>query len=640
MSTLRRRSRGAWIWFLLCAAGAGAGCGRMLIGQEAVGLPDAGGRGGADASAADTSPPGKDSPTAPPDLPQVCTAAGWCWTHPLPTSDRFVNAFAVGADDLWFIGASGSIVRFAGGAWSAIPSPTDALATIWASASDDVWVGGAAGPYHWNGRAWTQVPPPTSPDARAVNAIWGCAPDDVWIMGTVATHWDGRTLSFVDMGLDTGVFRTVWGSACNDVWAGSLRDSLGSGRIAHWNGSAWMVTENRPGEQVAGTGADDVWSLAQGQLFHWSGLGAGALRDSHTLNLFPLGDTAVGTMSDTHLISVFARGGAMALPAPAPAPAPDGVTALWGRSASDLWGLGARGLATHRGDSAAWTAHLPGWALSGDDAARITGSGPSDLWAVVGNTLLRGDGSTWSTALTPQQVGGRIYDLWARAANDVWVLGGDALIHRWNGAAWKTEDPTPRGSTTPEMRAISGTGPDDVWILRGRNSVLHWDGATWISRQPMVDNLVDLWAPGPNEVWVVGDSVSHWRGTGWSPPRIPFAIGNAPFTAVGGSGPADVWILAGGYALQVSDDYVDLNVALSSSWRAAALAPAGGGGVWVLFQEGTTASRLFHLTGPAPGGSGTTLLAPAGFNDLWAAPDGTLWAAGAGGALMRKRPAP
>jgi hypothetical protein len=527
-------------------------------------------------------------------------------------------------------------VRFAGGAWSTIPSPTEGLSAIWASAGDDVWVGGPSGPFHWDGQSWTQVPPPTSPSARPVNAIWGCAPNDVWAMGPVATHWDGRQLSYVDMPIAAGGFRAVWGSACDDVWAGFLDDALGSGRIAHWNGSAWLTTANRPAEQIAGTGADDVWSLAQGQLFHWNGLGAGTLEDTRTLSLFPVGAAAVGTMNDAHVISVFTRGGATSLPTPAP----DAVSALWGRSASDLWGFGARGVATHW-DGAAWTAQLPGWALSGDDAVRVTGSGPTDLWAVVGSTLLHGDGLTWRTALTSQEVGGRIFDLWARAPDDVWVLGGDALIHHWTGAAWHTEDPPPRGATTPEMRAISGTGPADVWILRGRNSVLHWDGLSWISRQPLVDNLVDIWAPGPNEVWVVGDAVSHWRGDGWSPPRIPFAIGSTPFTAVGGSGPTDVWILAGGYAMKVSDDYWDLTVVMSSSWRAVSLSSAGtSGGVWVLFQDGTAASRLYRITGDQPADVGAVLLAPAGLNDLWAAPDGTLWAAGVGGAVIRKRPSP
>ena len=638
--TPRQGSYVSKIVLLLChasaLAGAGAGCGRMLIGR----LPDAGADSASDAgadSAPDAAPAG-DAAADRPALPQVCTSDGWCWTHPLPTSDRFVQALSVGDDDLWFIGASGTIVRFTGGAWSTIPSPTDALSAIWASGTNDVWVGGTAGPYHWNGLSWTQVPLPTSPGDRAVYAIWGCAPNDVWFVGPVTTHWDGALLSYVDMPIGARGFDTVWGSACNDVWAGFLDDSLGSGRIAHWTGSAWLPTESRPAEQITGTGADDVWSLAQGQLFHWNGIGAGTLQDSHTLSLFPVGGAAVGTMNDGRKVSVFARSGATSS---LPVLAPGTVSALWGRSADDLWGFGARGVATHW-DGAAWTAHLPGWALGSDDALRVTGSGPTDLWAVVGGTLLHGDGLTWQTALTPQQVGGHIFDLWARAPNDVWVLGGDAVIRRWNGATWRTAEPPPPDATMSEMHAITGAGPDDVWILRGTNSVLHWDGSTWISRLPQIENLKGIWAPGPNELWVVGDGVSHWIGTGWSPLRIPNILINTPFTAVGGSGPTDVWVLAAGYAMKVGANNGDLTEALSSSWHAAALSPVSTGGVWVLFQDGATpASRLYRVTGTDPTTDiGPMVVAPAGLNDLWAAPDGTLWGAGSGGALIRRRPTP
>ena len=98
------------------------------------------------------------------------------------------------------------------------------------------------------------------------------------------------------------------------------------------------------------------------------------------------------------------------------------------------------------------------------------------------------------------------------------------------------------------MRAISGTGPKDVWILRGTNSVLHWDGETWISRQPAIQRPVDIWAAGPDEAWVVGDDgVSHWKNGLWYPVKLPATFGSTPFSAVGGSGPTDVWMLAAGY---------------------------------------------------------------------------------------------
>ena len=319
--------------------------------------------------------------------------------------------------------------------------------------------------------------------------------------------------------------------------------------MMRWDGSSWLDIASQPAERIAGTGPDDIWSLAQGQLFHWTGPGAGTLRDSRTLNLFAVGADAVGTIDDRQVISIFPRSGATSSSL---APAPDEVSALWGRAANDIWGFGALGFAAHW-NGTDWTAELPGWALTHDDAVKVTGSSPTDLWAVAGGTLLHGDGSTWQTALTPQEVGGTIHDVWAAAPDDVWVLGGDALIHRWNGAAWRTEDPPPRGTTTPEMRAISGTGPDDVWILRGANSVLHWDGRSWISRQPIIERPRGYLGRRARR------GVGRRRRRRFTleervlvPAAAPgSALDSTPFTAVGGSGPTDVWMLAAGYVLKV-----------------------------------------------------------------------------------------
>jgi hypothetical protein len=638
---------------VLGLAGAGLGCGQRLVGRlpadagadEGIARVDArdsgtdlaadvgGGTDLAPDLAPDTN--GPDAPPPIPELPQVCTSERWCWTHPLPTGDRFVSAFGIGDDDLRLLGASGAILRFSGGVWSTVtPAPTIA-SSMWASAADDVWVAGPNSAYHWDGGSWMQRVIPTNPSQRATRAIWGCAPNNLWVVGDVAMNWDGSQFVWYQMPIEAST-RTVWGSGCNDVWAGALIPFTGTGRIMRFDGSSWRDIASQPAEQIAGTGPDDVWSLAQGQLHHWTGPGTGALVDSHTLNLFSVGSAAVGTMSENRVVSVRARSGVTSLPAPAP----EGADALWGRSANDIWGFGARGAVTHWNGNA-WTAELPGWALTRDDIVEVTGSGPTDLWAATsGGTLLHGDGSTWqTTALTAQQVNGRIYDVWARAADDVWVLGGDALIHRWNGTVWETQDPPPRGTTTPEMRAVSGTSRDDVWILRGANSILHWDGTSWISRQPYIDKPERIWAAGPDNLWVVGvDGVSHWDGTYWQTPRFPAGIGPS-CTAVGGSGPTDVWVLTADNVLKASDDQTELvSVFIGNpAWRAASLTPVATGGVWVLFQDGIVGSRLYRFPGTDSFGA---VLSPAGLNDVWLAPDGALWAAGTGGALVRRAPAP
>src|SRR5262249_31780281 len=159
---------------------------------------------------------------------------------------------------------------------------------------------------------------------------------------------------------------------------------------------------------------------------------------------------------------------------------------------------------------------LPGWTAASGDATAVIGTGPTNLWAAVGGALLQGDGATWWRALAPEDVGGRILGVWASGPDDVWGLGGDSLIPPVVGGKWTTDNPPPRPASGLEMHAISGTGPNDVWVLRGTDSVLHWDGANWISRMPGVDNLRDVWAAGPNDAWVAGDSLVRWHNDGWS----------------------------------------------------------------------------------------------------------------------------
>ena len=247
-------ARARIVLLLLAVAGAGLACGRRVVGRL-----DASG----DASVV-------------PDLPQVCTSEGWCWTHPLPTSDRFVAAYAVGVDDLWLIGASGTIVRYAGGRWSTVPSPTSALSAIWASAANDVLVGGPAGPYRWNGAAWTMIPTPASPGGRPVYSIWGCSPSDVWIVGALALHWDGNELTYPRQPILPGYLRAVWGSACRDVWAGALIDGSGAGRMMRWDGGGWLDIASQPAERIAGTGPDESGRSRRGSCF----TGPGPGRDS------------------------------------------------------------------------------------------------------------------------------------------------------------------------------------------------------------------------------------------------------------------------------------------------------------------------------------------------------------------------
>jgi hypothetical protein len=593
-----------------------------------------------DATSGDGSADGPDSggssdgpaPVPPPDVPQVCTSEGWCWTHPLPTNDRFVQVLGVDEDDTWLVGASGTIVRHAAGRWSTIPSPTDALSSIWASGRNDVWVGGPAGPFHWNGSSWSQTALVTEPLKRAVRALWGCARNDVWAVGGAVTHWDGERWSYVDLPTDQP-WQALWGAGCDAVWAGQLDPRTGAGATWRWDG-AWKKLSDRPAERIAGTGPEDVWSFAQGALSHWVGREAATpvammAGSARALGLFSIATDGVGVMEIGRAVSLRAPGGATSLPKAVP----NAVATLWGKTANDIWGVGAGGTAW-RWDGQTWTQVLPAWSLASDAATRIIATSATELWAVVGGVLLQRNDRSWETVLSAAETGGGINDVWASSADDVWVATADGHLLRSSPTGWYRQDPWPGAGLDDVIRRVSGTGPKDVWVVRGDSSLLHFNGEVWVGRDPDDDRITDVWAAAPGEAWIVGQKIAHWQGGGWqTPPRIPAAAASATFSAVAGSGPADVWFLAGGSLLQLSADGRDLTVLINSDWQAVALAPSPAGDVWAMFRDGAVASRLYRSSDPY-----SVVLAPASLNDVAATGDGALWVAGPGGALLRKAP--
>jgi len=644
-----------------CGTWAAPGCGTRFVGRVArdAGGPavdagadistdvaiDVGVDSGADA-VADLRPDAPPSP--PPDLPPICTVDGWCWTHPLPAGDQFVDAVKVGADDVWLVGAAGTIVRYTGGKLSAIPPPTSTLAAMWATAADDVWAGGISGPTHWNGQAWRQIGITTDPTSSRLTAFWGCAADEIWATGPIAKRWDGKSWLGLTIPSDALFterdFRAVWGSACDDVWTGALADASGTGAIYHFDGSNWTKVEQRPAEEIAGTGRSDVWSLAQGRLFHSNGVEPGVRVSDGIVSLSAVGPGNVAVMNDAHAVSLLAGGGASTALS---TPAPDGTSTLRGWAPNDIWALGAPGTAAHW-NGTSWERRLPAWLLSSDDATRVTGGAPDDLWAAVGGALLRGDGTSWRVALTPDEVGGQIVDIWTPGPGEVWVVGADNLIHQLRGGGWTTENPL---AGDGPMRAISGTSTSDVWVVRGTNTVLHWDGRGWVARDATlaggVANTINaIWAAAPNDLWVVGDGISHWLNDSWvATPKFPSNVVpiNGPYVAVAGTGPSDVHFLAAsGYVLKATNGNMTLTEELSVNTHPIALAAAAPTGVWAVFDDPVSAGS--HLVQPGADADGgptlRSLSAPAGIRAIWSAPGGTLWAAGKGGALLRRAPTP
>ena len=247
----------------------------------------------------------------------------------------------------------------------------------------------------------------------------------------------------------------------------------------------------------------------------------------------------------------------------------------------------------------------PGWsAASGavpagdheDLLVAIAGSASDDLWAVgdrypdprhVFPLFEHWDGHRWSYSAGAPLAGRQAFltGVAAAAPDDVWAVGYFApgrrapegpLIEHWNGRAWSLR-PTKalagwHGALVQTLASVAVLAPDDVWLLghgvshfRPFDVFLHWTGASWqVIPGPGISTRVGsawmqaLGADRLGRLWAVGGSV---RGNGeagvpaggiveqWNGRHWEVrraAAWRKPLTLVAPVAPGDIWAVTGG----------------------------------------------------------------------------------------------
>src|SRR5262249_24941263 len=95
---------------------------------------------------------------------------------------------------------------------------------------------------------------------------------DVWAAGENSTvqHLTVQGWSSTTVPVAGGTYRTLWGSAPNDLWVGGP-----SGTVGHWDGTKWKTAATGAYQDpyaIAGAAANAGWALGQrGALLHWNG---------------------------------------------------------------------------------------------------------------------------------------------------------------------------------------------------------------------------------------------------------------------------------------------------------------------------------------------------------------------------------
>jgi len=174
------------------------------------------------------------------------------------------------------------------------------------------------------------------------------------------------------------------------------------------------------------------------------------------------------------------------------------------------------------------------FALHGAGDGRILAAGAQGRVIVF-------DGSLWGLQQAPTQE--HLRGIWAATTTDAWAVGDRGAVVRWDGLRWH-EVPMPAALGAVNWAGVEGVG-DGVWLW-GEAGVWAHDGFS--AEQVILDITTgavrDVWAAGPDDVWLVGDGGRIRRWTGG--PQASHDLPGPAWRAIWGAAPDDVWVVGDG----------------------------------------------------------------------------------------------
>jgi hypothetical protein len=157
-------------------------------------------------------------------------------------------------------------------------------------------------------------------------------------------------------------------------------------------------------------------------------------------------------------------------------------------------------------------------------------------------------------------------------------VGSEGTVLHWDGAIWQPVTGLPAASPTVWFDQVRGSGRNDVWIAG--NGLAHWDGSGWSQSYP---GGSAVWANAPDDVWTASPllsimaeavEVNHYDGVAWT----SWYVETSALPRLWSPGPGEVW-LAGGGTARFSD----------GAWRSTEL-PIGSNTIW-----GTSAADVWAI---------------------------------------------
>jgi hypothetical protein len=171
-------------------------------------------------------------------LPDHSSAESEWQQQTTPTTAFLYSVWGSAVDEVFAVGAAGTILHYDGSDWSSETFNTlNTLYSVWGSSASDVFAVGAVGKIlHYDGSDWSLE---SSGTTEALNSVWGSSASDVFAVGAGGRilHYDGDNWSQTVVGIRT--LNGLSGSSANDAFVVGE-----AGTIAMYNGTDWSLMES------------------------------------------------------------------------------------------------------------------------------------------------------------------------------------------------------------------------------------------------------------------------------------------------------------------------------------------------------------------------------------------------------------
>jgi cysteine-rich repeat protein len=257
----------------------------------------------------------------------------------------------------------------------------------------------------------------------------------------------------------------------------------------------------------------------------------------------------------------------------------------------------------------------------------VRGTSAADVWVVGGNgTILRWNGAAWSkvTSGTSQA----LRAVWAASATQAWAVGIGGTILRWNGTAWSSEV---LPGANRDLYAVWGVSAAEVWAGGDIGKLVRRTGGTWAAVPSSITSCLEgFWGAAADDVFVVADGgiAQRWNGSAWS--DTPTGVGQNLW-GIHGTAADDIWAVGRAGVILHWDGASWTRVPSETTLHISGVWAYARTGAWAAADAGTTLRWNGAVWLAVPSGAVGRL------NGVWGASPSEVWVVGDDRVLLRWR---